>query len=156
MRGELGRVIKSTEHIILSFYYSLFTRVLSLDWNLVALDFKRGRIVAASRCYRRILHRDQRQIWSESERWRREEERERERERGGRDRTVEAGTSLKCQRHHNSRGAKERLLAVLEPAKKPARRSQEEEEEQIKIASTFRPLPTLRARVFTLEGKTED
>lgn len=30
----------------------------------------------------------------------------------------EAGTSLKCQRHHNSRGAKERLLAVLEAGKK--------------------------------------
>jgi len=89
----------------------------------------------------------------------RERERERGREREGRgDRTVEAGTSLKCQRHHNSRGAKERLLAVLEPAKKPARRSEEkeEEEEQIKITCTFRPLPTLCPRVFTLEGKTKD
>lgn len=37
--------------------------------------------------------------------------------------TVEAGTSLKCQRHHNSRGAKQRLLAGLKPAKKPARPS---------------------------------
>lgn len=78
---------------------------------------------------------------------------------GGRDSTVEAGTSLKCQRHHNSREAKERLLAGLEPAKK----SQLAIEEQIKIACTFYPLLSLhpaplppRARVFSLEGKTRD
>jgi len=52
--------------------------------------------------------------------------------------------------------SKRALVSVLEPAKKPARRLQEEEEKQIKIACTFRPLPTLRPRVFTLEGKTKD
>ena len=44
----------------------------------------------------------------------------------------EAGTSLKCQRHHNSRGAKERLLAVAEPAKKGSQSL----DEQIKVPST--------------------
>lgn len=49
----------------------------------------------------------------------------------GSGRSKEAGTSLKCQRHHNSRGAKERLLAVAEPAKKGSQSL----DEQIKVPS---------------------
>lgn len=66
--------------------------------------------------------------------------------------TVEAGTSLKCQRHHNSREAKERLLAGLEPAKK----SQLATQEQIKFACTFYRLPSLPPPCTRLSVGGED